>query len=164
MARQRHARMTGGGAGSRFSSICAQFRPAGVSNCGEAGASLEACSALAAPGVPRVIPKTVMCGLLGEKLPLHGGGKAEKSYIHARDLSRAIHLVAEGAPMGAVYNAGPADPTSIRRVVELTASALSIPFEDICEVTEERFGQDSRYWLDSSAIKRDLGELTERLN
>jgi dTDP-glucose 4,6-dehydratase len=105
----------------------------------------------------RVIPKAVVCGLTGRKLPLHGGGRAEKSYIHARDLAHAIHLVAEKAPLGTVYNAGPKDPTSIRRVVELTAEALRIPFEDLCEVTEDRLGQDARYWLDSSAIKRDVG-------
>ena len=62
----------------------------------------------------RVIPKAVVAGLTGRKLPLHGGGRAEKSYIHARDLGRAIHLVAQKAPLGAVYNAGPAAPTSIR--------------------------------------------------
>ena len=67
----------------------------------------------------RVIPKAVLCGLTGRKLPLHGGGRAEKSYIHTRDLGRAIHLVAEKAPLGTVYNAGPKEPTSIRRVVEL---------------------------------------------
>jgi dTDP-glucose 4,6-dehydratase len=105
----------------------------------------------------RVIPKTVICGLTGRKLPLQGGGKAEKSYIHARDLARAIHLVSEKAPLGTVYNAGPKDPTSIRRVVELTAQALGIPFAQLAEVTEDRPGQDSRYWLDSSAIKRDVG-------
>jgi len=105
----------------------------------------------------RVIPKTILCGLKGEKLPLHGGGRAEKSYLHARDLARAIHLVADKAPLGAVYNAGPAEPTSIRRVVELTAQALGVPFDSLCEVTGDRLGQDARYWLDSSAIKRDLG-------
>jgi dTDP-glucose 4,6-dehydratase len=105
----------------------------------------------------RVIPKAVVSGLLGRKLPLHGGGRAEKSYIHARDLGRAVHLVSEKAPLGRVYNAGPKEPTSIRRVVELTADALGIPFEQLCEVTGERLGQDSRYWLDSSAIKRDVG-------
>ena len=46
----------------------------------------------------RVIPKAIWAGLTGRKLPLHGGGKAEKSYIHARDLARAIHLVAAKAP------------------------------------------------------------------
>jgi dTDP-glucose 4,6-dehydratase len=105
----------------------------------------------------RVIPKAVICGLTNRKLPLQGGGRAEKSYIHARDLGRAIHLVSEKAPLGTIYNAGPKDPTSIRRVVELTAEALGIPFDQLCEITEDRLGQDSRYWLDSSAIKNDVG-------
>lgn len=105
----------------------------------------------------RVIPKAVICGLKGEKLPLHGGGRAEKSYIHVRDLARAVHLVAERAPVGTVYNCGPLEPTSIRRVVELTANALDMPFDQLCEVADDRPGQDSRYWLDSSAIARDVG-------
>jgi dTDP-glucose 4,6-dehydratase len=105
----------------------------------------------------RVIPKAIWCGLTGNKLPLHGGGKAQKSYIHARDLGRAIHLVAEKAPLGVVYNAGAARPTSIREVVERCAMALGIPFEKLCTVTEDRLGQDSRYWLDSSRIKNAVG-------
>jgi dTDP-glucose 4,6-dehydratase len=105
----------------------------------------------------RVIPKAVLFGLTGRKLPLHGGGRAEKSYIHNRDLARAIHLVSEKAPLGVVYNAGPEEPTSIRRVVELVADALGMPFDDLCEMSGDRLGQDSRYWLDSSAILRDVG-------
>jgi len=105
----------------------------------------------------RVVPKAILCGLTGQKLPLQGGGKAEKSYIHARDLGRAIHLVAEKAPLGTVYNAGPKEPTSIRRVVELCAEALGMPFEQLCEMAPDRLGQDSRYWLDSSAIRKDVG-------
>lgn len=105
----------------------------------------------------RVVPKAVLCGLTGRKLPLHGGGRAEKSYIHARDLGRAIHMVCEKAPLGTVYNVGPEKPISIRGIVEKTAEALGIPFEQLCEVTGDRLGQDSRYWLDSSAIKRAVG-------
>ena len=105
----------------------------------------------------RVVPRAVISGLLKKKLPLHGGGKAEKSYIHARDLGRAIHLVAEKAPLGTTYNAGPLQPTAIRTLVEKTANALDMKFDDLCEMTEDRLGQDSRYWLDSSAIKRDVG-------
>lgn len=102
----------------------------------------------------RVVPKAVICGLTGRKLPLQGGGRAEKSYIHARDLARAIHLVAEKAPLGTIYNAGPPNPISIRALVEKVAVALQMKFEDICEITGDRLGQDSRYWLDSSTIKR----------
>jgi dTDP-glucose 4,6-dehydratase len=32
-----------------------------------------------------------------------------------------------------------------------------MPFEQLCELAPDRLGQDSRYWLDSSAIKRDVG-------
>ena len=59
--------------------------------------------------------------------------------------------------MGKVYNCGPKEPTSIREVVERTAAAMGIPFEDICEVSGDRLGQDARYWLDSSLIKEDVG-------
>lgn len=104
----------------------------------------------------RIIPKTIMCGLKKEKLPLHGGGRAEKSYIHARDLGRAIHWVAERAPLGEIYNAGPAEPTSIKKVVELSAAALGVSFEDVCEMAEDRLGQDSRYWLNSEKIFKQL--------
>ena len=105
----------------------------------------------------RVIPKTVVCALKGERLPLHGGGKAEKSFIHARDLARAIYLVSKKAPLGKIYNVGPKKPTSIKKVVQLTAQALGLPFNKICKVTGDRLGQDSRYWLDSSEIKKDVG-------
>jgi len=112
-----------------------------------------------APGqqLHRVIPRAVLCGLTGEKLPLQGGGRAEKSYMHARDLARAILMVAEKAPLGRVYNAGPLQPISIRRLVEKIADALGMPFDQLCEVTPDRLGQDSRYWLDCSAIRQDLG-------
>jgi dTDP-glucose 4,6-dehydratase len=105
----------------------------------------------------RVIPKAVVCGLTHRKLPLHGGGRAEKSYIHARDLARAIHLVADKAPLGTVYNAGPPKPISIRALIETVARVMGLPFEALCEVTGDRLGQDARYWLDSSAIERDVG-------
>src|SRR6266511_2959827 len=77
----------------------------------------------------RVIPKAVVCGLTRRKLPLHGGGRAEKSYIHARDLARAIHLVAQRAPLGSVYNCGPLKPISIRALVETVARVMGIPLE-----------------------------------
>jgi dTDP-glucose 4,6-dehydratase len=107
----------------------------------------------------RLIPRAVVCGLVGERLPLHGGGKVEKSYIHARDLARAIHLVCEGgsATLGNVYNVGPPGTTSIRGVVERCAEALGISFDDLIEVTTGRISEDACYWLDSSAIWSDVG-------
>jgi dTDP-glucose 4,6-dehydratase len=105
----------------------------------------------------RVIPRTIWCGLTGNKLPLQGGGRAEKSYLHARDLASAVLLVAQKAPIGEIYNVGPKEPTSIKEVVERTAAAMGVSFDEICEITADRIGQDSRYWLDSSKIESTLG-------
>lgn len=105
----------------------------------------------------RVIPRAVYCGLTGNKLPLHGGGKVEKSFIHATDMAEAIYLIAEKAERGVTYNAGPEKPISIRSIVETVAKVMDIPFENLCEITEGRSGEDARYWLDSSRIKDDLG-------
>lgn len=105
----------------------------------------------------RILPRAVICGLSGQKLPLHGGGVAQKSYIHARDLAHAIYLVAQKGPLGKVYNVGPDEPVTIRHLVELAAKAMGISFETLCTVTPPRFGEDAIYWLDSSAINKDLG-------
>lgn len=105
----------------------------------------------------RIIPRAIVSGLLGRKVPLHGGGRAEKSYLHVRDLARAIYAASESGAAGHVYNVGPDKPTSIRDVCGLCARAVGVGFEDLFEETGERVGQDARYWLDSSAIKADLG-------
>jgi len=105
----------------------------------------------------RILPRAVLCGLTGQKLPLHGGGTARKSFMHAQDLAKAVHLIAEKAPLGKVYNAGPENSISMRGLVEKVALVMGIPFEDICEMAPARAGEDANYWLDSSAIINDLG-------
>lgn len=105
----------------------------------------------------RVVPKAVVLGLQGKKLPLQGGGVVRKSYFHARDLARAIYLVSEKAPLGAIYNCGPKEPITIRALVEKTAQALNIPFDHLVEMAPGRQGEDACYWLDSSKLERDTG-------
>jgi len=105
----------------------------------------------------RIIPKTIVSGLIGKKIPLHGGGIAEKSFIHARDLGKAIYLISKKAILGKIYNVGPKLPTPIKSVVELCANALGKNFEEICDIAPDRLGQDSKYWLDSSSIFQDTG-------
>jgi dTDP-glucose 4,6-dehydratase len=101
----------------------------------------------------RIIPKTLISGLSGRRLPLHGGGVAKKSYLHATDLSRAILSVISHGENGRVYNVGPDEPTSILKVVELCADAIGKPLFDLVDIAPERTGQDSCYWLDSSRMK-----------
>ena len=101
----------------------------------------------------RVIPSAIICALTGKKLRLHAGGKHEKSYLHADDLSRAIMDVIAEAPLGTIYNVGPDAPITIRSLVEHVAEACGISLGDLAEDAPDRIGQDAKYHLDSSAMK-----------
>ena len=104
----------------------------------------------------RIIPKTIIACLTGKKIQLQGGGVARKSYLHADDISNAVKIVLDKGGVGEVYNVGPDDPISIRDVVCRLAASLGKQPEEVAEVAQERTGQDSQYWLDSTKIK-DLG-------
>lgn len=101
----------------------------------------------------RIIPKSIVCALSGRKISLHGGGKAQKSYMHSTDLSHAILTIAEHAPLGETYNVGPDAPVTIRHVVELVASACRVEFSALADAAPDRMGQDARYYLDVSKMK-----------
>jgi dTDP-glucose 4,6-dehydratase len=101
----------------------------------------------------RIVPRSVVSGLLKQKVPLHGGGKAEKSYIHAKDLAEAIYLVVKKGKTGEVYNVGPDKPISIKDLCLKISDCLNVNFDSLYDISDDRLGQDSRYWLNSDKIK-----------
>ncbi len=105
----------------------------------------------------RLMPRAAFCALTGESFPLEGGGKAEKSFIHATDLAKAVYLIMTKGTLGDTYNAGPACPVSIRRVVEMIATAAGIDFDSFVKITPSRATEDSLYRLDSTKIYDELG-------
>ena len=111
-----------------------------------------------APGqqLYRVMPRAAYCALKGISFPLEGGGVAEKSFLHARDMASAIYKIISEAPLGEIYNAGTETSTSIRKIVELIAKASNVEFDSFAKITEGRKTEDARYWLDNSKIARDL--------
>ena len=118
----------------------------------------------------RIVPKSIIYAMTGKKLPLHGGGRAKKSYIHAEDLSRAVMTVLDG-PTREIYNCGPEKPTSIYDVVVYCAAVCGKDVHDLIEVVGEREGQDGCYWLDSSKLqslgwsaKIDIGSAIYRVS
>jgi dTDP-glucose 4,6-dehydratase len=104
----------------------------------------------------RIIPKTILCALKKEKLPLHGGGVAEKSYLHADDLSDAIIKVLNKGKVGEIYNVGPDSPIAIRSLVSVICKIMDIPWDQLVDEVGDRMGQDSKYHLNSDKIK-ELG-------
>ena len=105
----------------------------------------------------RIVPKASVCALGGTRLKLHGGGKAQKSYLHADDLAKAVTAVLERGKVGKTYNVAPPGPVSIRSLVERVVGACGVPWESVVDDVDDRPGQDARYALDATEIARDCG-------
>ena len=101
----------------------------------------------------RIVPKSLISGLTRRRIPLHGGGVARKSYLHATDLSRAVMTVIKSGTMGEIYNIGPDKPTAIADVVRMCLIASGGSWDELVEVSPERTGQDSCYWISSEKVK-----------
>ncbi len=105
----------------------------------------------------RVIPRTILCCLLGRKLPLQGGGRAVKSFIHAQDLANSIVLTLRNAAPGACYNVGPETGISIRELVKTVIEQMGKSFDEVVEMAPDRLGQDAQYIINSAKINTELG-------
>lgn len=108
----------------------------------------------------KIIPRAIIYMLQGKKIPLHGGGRAVKSYIHVRDVSRGELLLMEKGRAGEIYHLSPEQGVSVRSVVEQIAEKLQIPFDEAVSCVEERLGQDKAYTIDSSKVRKELGWTT----
>lgn len=104
----------------------------------------------------KIIPRTVICLKKGRKIPLHGGGRAVKSYIHIRDVSQGELAILERGRVGQVYHLSPDGGLEVREVVRLICERLKKPFEESAFPVEERPGQDAAYVIDSSRARSEL--------
>jgi dTDP-glucose 4,6-dehydratase len=111
----------------------------------------------------RIIPRTMLCIRLGEKLKLHGGGVSERSFIDGRDVADATYRIALNGRNGEAYHISTDRIISIRALVQMICDALGARFDDVVDVVGERLGKDAAYRLDSAKLRRELG-WTDRIS
>jgi dTDP-glucose 4,6-dehydratase len=105
----------------------------------------------------KIIPRSAIYLKLGRTIELHGGGRAVKSYIHIRDVSRGEKLVLESGRVGHIYHLAPESGVEVREVVRLMCDRLRVPFDRAARSVEERPGQDAAYVIDSAKARSELG-------
>lgn len=105
----------------------------------------------------RIIPKTIMSIMMGHKLPLHGGGWSERSFIHIDDVSAATQAIGESGINGSTYHISTLDTVSIRHLVEMICQKMGCDIHQVCEISADRPGKDAAYLLDSSKVRNELG-------
>lgn len=105
----------------------------------------------------KIIPRSIIYMKQGKVIPLHGGGKAIKSYIHVRDVSMGELLAMEQGRVGEIYHLSPDQGVAVEEVVLKLASQVGVPFEKAVELVEERLGQDKAYTIDSTKARLEFG-------
>lgn len=104
----------------------------------------------------RIIPRTILAVLTGQKLQLHGGGHSVRSFIHLDDVANATLRIADDGKTGEIYHLSTDRFISIRELVEMVCKQMRTPFASIVEISEDRPGKDAAYLLDSTKCRTEL--------
>jgi dTDP-glucose 4,6-dehydratase len=104
----------------------------------------------------RIIPRAMLSGRTGKKLPLHGGGTSKRCFIHIRDAMEATLMLAKEAESGTTWHLSTKEPISIKNLVENICEKIGVDSKDIIEETDDRLGKDQSYLLDSKSIRQNF--------
>jgi dTDP-glucose 4,6-dehydratase len=105
----------------------------------------------------RIVPRVIFSALTGQKLPLQGGGKSIRSFIHIDDVSEALLKIIKNGTPGESYHISTNELITIYDLVAMVASKLDVNLADLIEAVPERPGKDFAYQLDSQKIRIELG-------
>jgi dTDP-glucose 4,6-dehydratase len=105
----------------------------------------------------RIVPRTIVAAVGGEKLKLDGGGKSVRVFIHMSDVAYATSRIARSGRLGEAYHISGHEPVSILTLVETILNLLGKSFEDCVEIAPERPGKDTAYMLETSKLRNELG-------
>lgn len=109
--------------------------------------------------VEKLIPKTCKYLHLGRKVPLHNGGTPVRTWLHAEDTARAVMCIIDSGSKNEIFNiSGGFEQTNletVKKIVsELLGSVDGFDIRDYIDVSCSRVGQDLRYSLDDSKIRK----------
>ena len=104
----------------------------------------------------KIIPRSILYVKKGEKIPLHGGGEAQRSFIHIRDVCCGTLKIMEKATPGEIYHLSTNKLYSIKNIVKLICDKLGADFGESTLNVEKRLGLDNAYILDSSKAANEF--------
>jgi dTDP-glucose 4,6-dehydratase len=94
---------------------------------------------------------------LGKKIPLHGDGSYVRTWLHADDTATAILQIVEKGERNKIYNVSGNYEVSNKEVIARLLRCYfgkDVPFDDFVQFNYVRMGEDVRYSLDDSQIRR----------
>jgi dTDP-glucose 4,6-dehydratase len=104
----------------------------------------------------KLIPLMIGNALDEKPLPVSGGGRPRRDWIHVDDHCRGLLAALERGVPGEVYNFGGDSERENLHVVKRILALLGRP-ESLIRYVTDRPGHDRRYAIDASKAKRALG-------
>ena len=113
----------------------------------------------------KLIPLTILNCLHGIPIPVYGNGMNVRDWLYVEDHVDALLLVNNESMPGKTYNIGGNCEMTNLSVVEAVCGAMDTlrpvkgvrRFESLLQFVGDRPGHDTRYAIDASKIRRDLG-------
>ncbi len=112
--------------------------------------------------VEKLIPKTCKLLQLGKKIPLHNHGLPRRTWLHAKDTANAIVTLINEQEEG-IFNIGGNLELSnieiVKKILDLTSWENRLEHmypnvEEFCDFSYHRDGQDVRYSLDDTKLRK----------
>ncbi|MCE9604333.1 MAG: GDP-mannose 4,6-dehydratase [Planctomycetia bacterium] len=101
----------------------------------------------------KIVLRSIISMKLDKKISLHGGGRAVKSYIHVRDVSRGELAIMQHGELGEIYHLSPDEGIAVCDLVRELVFLLDKNFAEVTQAVDERPGQDAAYVIDSSLAR-----------
>jgi dTDP-glucose 4,6-dehydratase len=104
----------------------------------------------------KLIPKTVIRALRDLPIPIYGKGTNIRDWIYVEDHCEALRVVLEKGKAGEIYNVSAGNEIANIDIVKKIICLLHKP-ESLITFVEDRPGHDTRYSLDSTKARKELG-------
>ncbi len=108
----------------------------------------------------KVIPVFIGKIVEGQPIPIFASSNNKREWIHVTDHCKAIMMILEKGTIGEKYNIGTGVEKSVMEIADTVIGTLG-KGNDLKQIVPDRKGHDSRYLLDSSKIRNELGWVPE---
>ena len=115
----------------------------------------------------KLIPHVILNALNARPLPLYGDGLQIRDWLYVNDHARALREIMDHGEVGQTYNIGGHNEKTNLEVVETICDLLEElgvdrpagvkSYKDLITFVQDRPGHDTRYAVDASKIKSQLG-------
>jgi CDP-glucose 4,6-dehydratase len=114
----------------------------------------------------RVVPDSAAALARGERPVIRSDGSPQRDFIHVSDAVAAYLAVADSLARrelhGRAWNAGAGEPIAVLELVRRLIAASGLNIEPDVRGSGRPAGEIDRQWLDSTAIREELGWVPER--